>query len=79
LLQLLGAFVEFGLQLSVLILVVLCFLLFSFELLLFEAGDLGLQLLVFVFVNLVTLFGMLQGSLGFLMFLQGGFKLQFQL
>ena len=77
-LQLLGAFVEFGLQLSVLILVVLCFLLFSFELL-FEASDLGLQLLVFVFVELVTLFGLLQGSLGFLMFLQGGFKLQFQL
>jgi len=78
LLQLLGAFVEFGLQLSVLILVVLCFLLFSFELL-FEASDLGLQLLVFVFVDLVALFGLLQGSLGFLMFLQGGFKLQFQL
>lgn len=77
-LQLLGALVKFDLQLSVLILVVLCFLLFSFELL-FEAIDLGLQLLVFVFVELVTLFGLLQGSLGFLMFLQGGFKLQFQL
>ena len=77
-LQLLGALVKFDLQLSVLILVVLCFLLFSFELLL-EAIDLGLQLLVFVFVELVTLFGLLQGSLGFWMFLQGGFKLQFQL
>ncbi len=57
---------------------VLCFLLFSFELL-FEASDLGLLLLVFVFVEFVTLLGLLQGSLGFLMFLQGGFKLQFQL
>jgi hypothetical protein len=78
LLQLLGALVEFVLQLSVLILVVLCYLLFTFELS-FEASDLGLQLLVFVFVDLVALFGLLQGSLGFLMFLQGGFKLQFQL
>ena len=76
--QLFGALVEFGLKLSVLILVVLCFLLFSFELL-FEASDLGLLLLVFVFVEFVTLLGLLQGSLGFLMFLQGGFKLQFQL
>jgi hypothetical protein len=78
LLQLLGAFVEFGLQLSVLSLVVLCFLLFSFELL-FETSDLGFLLLVFVLVKLVAFFGLLQGSLGFLMFLQGGFKLQFQL
>jgi len=53
-------------------------LLLSLELL-FEASDLGLLLLVFVFVELVALFGLLQGSLGFMMLLLGGFKLQLQL